>query len=817
MRDPLVPLCQALAEKLRENPQAAPAALVAYLREVMAAVPHIAAALQTDARVVQINQGNATAFQTWVREGGVANIGIHLHEVDTTTLASVLERLFREQRQAQQLARLASVGGASKFRGTIEAFCDEYLVTESGLPTVPFGGRNEDLALLDAWLNEETAPPRYLLTAPAGRGKSALLVRWLQHLQAQGRVERDVSASWQLVFVPISIRFETHRPEIFYEALAVRLTEILGEELPPTHTDKGVYYADHCRILASTAVAQGRRILIVLDGIDEALGERFDAHWFPRNPGTKLRLVLSARWQAGDLDSSGWKTRLGWDRDVRTQSRELPILDREGVRDLLSKLGAPTDVLASRPNIVDRLHELAEGEPLVLRYYAEDIWSRGEAAPRLTINDLAQLRPGLGAYFERWLDDQERLWAGTSNPVDRQRVEVLLALLACAHGRLKEADLRVLLAERGEATAGARFLEQLKPIQRFVIGLEHPETGTAGYILSHPKLGIHLREEHFDPEYIQATQAAFVRWGQKTVERLNKGMLQPEQTPAYLLQYHTQHLQDASAPANAFLELVEQEWLRAWETFEGGYRGFARDMRLAYEALSRDHAADQPRCAQRLRCQLVLSSIHSIGANMSWRLLVAACKADVLTYRQVAYWLEFKPPVDRAQALGALARHLPAELRAEVLGEALAAARSLKAGFFRARVLGVLAPHLPAELLGEALAIVRSLEARTDRVRVLSALAPHLPAELLGEALAIVRSLETSHDRAQALGSLALRLSGNLLQQGFEELLDILPRCRRNVSLLAVSSFFPLLEEFEGPKGLEEVRRAIVDTTRWFP
>jgi hypothetical protein len=511
------------------------------------------------------------------------------------------------------IVNLAQVGGASKFRGKIEAFFEEYLITETGLPTVPFGGRDEDVALLDTWLDDETAPPRYLLTAPAGRGKSALLVHWLQHLQEQRRVEREALVSWHLVFVPISIRFETHRPDIFYEALAARLAEILGEDLPPTPMAKDAYYADHCRTLASAASAQGCRILIVLDGIDEALGERFDARWFPRNPGTRLRLVLSARWQAGDLDASGWQTRLGWERDVRVQSRELPVLTREGVRDLLHTMGAPTDVLATRPDIVDRLHMLAEGEPLVLRYYAEDIWGMGEAAPHLTMDDLAQMRPGLSAYFERWLDDQERLWGGTDTPVDRRRVEVLLAILACAHGRLTGADLRALLTEGGEAAAGGRFLAQLKPIQRFVIGLDRPEEETAGYILSHPKLGIHLREEHFDPEYIQASQATFVHWGRQTVERLNNGALGPEQTPAYLVQYHTQHLQDAAAPAEAFLELVEQGWMRAWERFESGYHGFSRDMRLTYEALSRAHAVDQPRFAQRLRCQLVLSSIHSKG------------------------------------------------------------------------------------------------------------------------------------------------------------------------------------------------------------
>ena len=203
---------------------------------------------------------------------------------------------------------------------------------------------------------------------------------------------RDAPASWQLVFVPISIWLETHRLDIFYEALAAGMAEILGEELPPTHTDKGIYYADHRRTLASAAVAKGRRILIVLDGIDEALGERFDARWFPATRGPSCdscfrpagRLAIWAL-RAGKhgLDGSG----------TRVQSRELPVLAREGVRDLLSKMGAPTDVLASRPDLVDRLHAVAEGEPLVLRYYAEDIWSRGRrcGSPSMTWADATRL------------------------------------------------------------------------------------------------------------------------------------------------------------------------------------------------------------------------------------------------------------------------------------------------------------------------------------------------------------------------------------------------------------------------------------------
>ena len=72
MDDPLILLCQIIADKLREHPQADQTALVTYLREAIAAAPDVAAALQTDPRVVQINQGDATAFQTWV--GGASPI-----------------------------------------------------------------------------------------------------------------------------------------------------------------------------------------------------------------------------------------------------------------------------------------------------------------------------------------------------------------------------------------------------------------------------------------------------------------------------------------------------------------------------------------------------------------------------------------------------------------------------------------------------------------------------------------------------------------------------------------------------------------------
>lgn len=61
------------------------------------------------------------------------------------------------------------------------------------------------------------------------------------------------------------------------------------------------------------------------------------------------------------------------------QSREFELerLTPEAIADVLLKLGAPIDVLARRRAIINCLAELTEGEPLVVRFYAEDLWQLG--------------------------------------------------------------------------------------------------------------------------------------------------------------------------------------------------------------------------------------------------------------------------------------------------------------------------------------------------------------------------------------------------------------------------------------------------------
>jgi len=120
----------------------------------------------------------------------------------------------------------------------------------------------------------------------------------------------------------------------------------------------------------------------------------------------------------------------------------------------------------------------------------------------------------------------------------------------------------------------------LHPLRRFVIG-----TGTrshlldTGYVLSHPKLGVFVREEYFRDELpIKLTRLAFIRWGLDAAANVNLSSAEPRSVSPYLLQHLTLHFQDINVSPTEAVSLVEEGWPRAWQALEGGYRGFSQDV-----------------------------------------------------------------------------------------------------------------------------------------------------------------------------------------------------------------------------------------------
>jgi len=680
-------------------------------------------------------------------------------------------------------------GIARAFQRVTRAFLDEYLVSETG--SVPFGGRDSQLKCLDDWLSDPSAVPRMLVTAPAGRGKSALLVQWMKSLQDRGQIGED---GWQLVFMAISIRVGTNLPGVFLTGLAQRLAEVTDKPI----AREAVQDADALKYVVQdqldAVASSGEKTLVVLDGLDEALQGSFDPSIIPARIPQTLRVLLSARWQVGDVDSAGWLRRLGWDRNVRVENFELERLPPDGIADVLLKLGAPTNVLSQEKPIIARLAELTEGEPILVRYYAEDLWNLGRERPRITRSDLDSLKPGFGAYFGRWLSHQEKLWDDEGLKLAGEEIERVLSILAFALGPLPSRDLLDLM----KTIHGAgNFLSEhhlLQPLRRFILGDGKPDSG---YVLSHPKIGEYLQNERFGAR-ARALCQGFAAWGQGHLRELNAKYLNANSIASgdvspYALQFLSGHFANAGLSAAEWMEFIENGWRLAWEQFEGVPRGFAGDVRAAWDVIRR--AANRTTMiGEDWRCALVLSSIRSIGLNTPDELLCAAVADGMLSIRQVMHFVELgrddyeaiallvklsqlgtvapgqsinlisiatekarccRDARDRSRALGLLASHLPAEQKIEAIRDSLAAALAIGDERARAFALGSLAPRLSTEQIGEAFTAAMAIGDDRERAHALGSLAPYLSAEQVGGALSAVKEIGDEGARVQALGLLA--------------------------------------------------------------
>jgi len=264
----------------------------------------------------------------------------------------------------------------------INNFLTHYL-GRPGEPPVPFGGREAALRALDAWLEEGT--PYLLLTAPAGRGKSALLVRWLERLQ-----DRDDLLP---VFVPISVRFRTNLQTVVFAALAARLAHAFGKPVPGDPNTPAEVWRGMVSSYLDRTPPEGKRLLVVVDGVDEAADWEIGADL--------LKVVVSGRLTATRPTPAAYRRALAWESPALAAEMDLEPLDRAGVADVLERMGVPLDQLARDVDLVAELHRLSEGNPLLVNLYVQDLWEQREGAARLRAEDLRTIRPGYEGYFDR--------------------------------------------------------------------------------------------------------------------------------------------------------------------------------------------------------------------------------------------------------------------------------------------------------------------------------------------------------------------------------------------------------------------------------
>ena len=143
-----------------------------------------------------------------------------------------IEKLNKNQYQNVRIHLKA--GLLPNHKNLLDKFLDEYLGTIE--KPVPFGGREKEFNSLSKWFNSPSSEPYLLLTAPAGKGKTALLVKWSSFLITQRLPPR-------VLFIPISVRFNTSNPEVHLEILARGLSQTFGEPIWKAPSEIGAEFA----------------------------------------------------------------------------------------------------------------------------------------------------------------------------------------------------------------------------------------------------------------------------------------------------------------------------------------------------------------------------------------------------------------------------------------------------------------------------------------------------------------------------------------------------------------------------------------------
>lgn len=146
----MVDLIEQLSKFIAENLQSAPNATVEELVE----------RLKADNRIIQINTGNALAFQTLVEGGGIANLGVHLHDFDEKKLDKVLKAFWKS---------LQPSGIPNN-------------VPRSGV--VKFIGREVDLERLHTQLQQDNLVAISAVEGMGGVGKTELAIQYTQQYKS---------------------------------------------------------------------------------------------------------------------------------------------------------------------------------------------------------------------------------------------------------------------------------------------------------------------------------------------------------------------------------------------------------------------------------------------------------------------------------------------------------------------------------------------------------------------------------------------------------------------------------------------------------
>ena len=138
--------------------------------------------------------------------------------------------------------------------------------------------------------------------------------------------------------------------------------------------------------------------------------------------------------------------------------------------------------------------------------------------------DLEGTPKGLGGYFERWWEEQDKLW-GKDFPLKEQTCNAVFSVLACALGPIYQDDILSIIPDDIRLNTFT-LKDSMNDLKRFVIG----DGRDKGYVFSHPRLGQYFYDS-FSLRERRSWDRKFVDYGEWVLTELNNGYMRPKDVP----------------------------------------------------------------------------------------------------------------------------------------------------------------------------------------------------------------------------------------------------------------------------------------------
>lgn len=623
----------------------------------------------------------------------------------------------------------------------------------------PFAGRTDLLKILNDWL-QNNDKPIYVLTEKAGRGKSALVSQWIAQV-------RESHPDTDIAFLPIAQRFDSNRPSVFLRMLAERLAYLHGGRLQPGDHDPEIisYWKGECTNLVKKCLPKNNQLLIVLDGLDESSDANVKETWrgilpkLTEDCRAHTHILLSMRRYAEDESGHKWSERLGLPEEKTHIGNDFPQLTKAEIVQMLRALGFPLDKIPAREAILKELLRLCENDPLLVRYYAEELRMLGR---EVNLTDLKNLESGYPGLFKLWKDQETET---KSNPRITQAMEWFFKVLSSAKGPLNREDLASLMGEKCPFFTSGEKIDQLKSLTtRFILG----DGKEKGFIFQHPRFADYYREEVLLDNERKEVNQYFINYGESVLRNLSSKMMKPEESPEYPIRYYCQHLQDAKAPPETFYALLCEGWQKAHVYHDKTEISFLNDVQIINEI-----ALLEKNLEMNVFASLCFSSVASLSNNIDPDLLAQCLHVNILNLRQVKALIERKKNnKEKSKAYLKIAQ-VAKNKKNDLLKNSLSIANNIAGTKNRAKALHAIAPEISNfQLQQEYLKIARKINDHWSRSIALSTIAPQisnsqLKQEILSEAFSLACKIESTGACSAALSAIAPQISNPQLQKNY--------------------------------------------------